>query len=74
MVQPTLTVRTIVSRVLSLRSRSIYLRRYTIIVLFALQGNRIVHNVGSVFRIFVPLILVRSLRSKIGQLTDIFIS
>lgn len=30
---------------------------YTIIVLFALQGNRIAHNVGSVFRIFVPLIL-----------------
>ncbi|PVG01340.1 arsenical-resistance protein ACR3 [Serendipita vermifera] len=30
---------------------------YTIIVLFALQGNRIAHNLGSVFRIFVPLIL-----------------
>jgi len=30
---------------------------YTIIVLFAFQGNRIVHNVGTVFRIFVPLIL-----------------
>ncbi|KDN35157.1 hypothetical protein RSAG8_11802, partial [Rhizoctonia solani AG-8 WAC10335] len=30
---------------------------YTIVVLFAFQGNRIVHNIGSVFRIFVPLIL-----------------
>ncbi|KAL4262288.1 arsenical resistance-3 (ACR3) family protein [Pleurotus pulmonarius] len=30
---------------------------YTIIVLFAYQGKRIVDNIGSVFRIFVPLIL-----------------
>ncbi|KAH7337318.1 sodium bile acid symporter family-domain-containing protein [Rhizoctonia solani] len=30
---------------------------YTIIVLFAFQGHRIVNNIGSVFRIFVPLIL-----------------
>jgi len=34
---------------------------YTVIVLFAFQGNRIVHNVGTVFRIFVPLILYFSL-------------
>jgi len=30
---------------------------YTIVVLFANQGHRIIHNLGSVFRIFVPLIL-----------------
>ncbi|CAE6396166.1 unnamed protein product [Rhizoctonia solani] len=30
---------------------------YTIVVLFAFQGHRIVNNIGSVFRIFVPLIL-----------------
>ncbi|KAG8999235.1 hypothetical protein FRB94_006369 [Tulasnella sp. JGI-2019a] len=30
---------------------------YTIIVLFANQGKRIVDDIGSVFRIFVPLIL-----------------
>ncbi|KAF7426030.1 hypothetical protein PC9H_008395 [Pleurotus ostreatus] len=30
---------------------------YTIIVLFAYQGKRIIDNIGSVFRIFVPLIL-----------------
>ncbi|QRW07138.1 arsenite resistance protein ArsB [Ceratobasidium sp. AG-Ba] len=30
---------------------------YTIVVLFAFQGNRIVHNIGSVFRHIVPLIL-----------------
>ncbi|CCO35190.1 Arsenite resistance protein ArsB [Rhizoctonia solani AG-1 IB] len=30
---------------------------YTIVVLFAFQGHRIVQNIGSVFRIFVPLIL-----------------
>ncbi|KAB5589539.1 Arsenite transporter [Ceratobasidium theobromae] len=30
---------------------------YTIIVLFAFQGHRVVQNIGSVFRIFVPLIL-----------------
>ncbi|KAJ1299443.1 hypothetical protein OPQ81_002691 [Rhizoctonia solani] len=30
---------------------------YTIVVLFAFQGHRIVNNIGSVFRIFVPLVL-----------------
>lgn len=30
---------------------------YTIIVLFAYQGRHIVHNLGPVFRVFVPLIL-----------------
>ncbi|KAG8978798.1 hypothetical protein FRB90_008341 [Tulasnella sp. 427] len=30
---------------------------YTIVVLFANQGKRIVENIGSVFRIFVPLVL-----------------
>ncbi|KAG8711549.1 hypothetical protein FRC09_020536, partial [Ceratobasidium sp. 395] len=30
---------------------------YTIVILFAFQGHRIVQNIGSVFRIFVPLIL-----------------
>ncbi|KAF4623598.1 hypothetical protein D9613_002367 [Agrocybe pediades] len=30
---------------------------YTIIVLFAYQGHRIIHNLGPVFRIFVPQIL-----------------
>ncbi|KIM29306.1 hypothetical protein M408DRAFT_68088 [Serendipita vermifera MAFF 305830] len=30
---------------------------YTIVILFAFQGNRIIHNIGSVFRIFVPLVL-----------------
>ncbi|KAG8969278.1 hypothetical protein FRC05_001137 [Tulasnella sp. 425] len=30
---------------------------YTIVVLFANQGKRIVDNIGSVFRIFVPLVL-----------------
>ncbi|KIM41603.1 hypothetical protein M413DRAFT_445579 [Hebeloma cylindrosporum] len=30
---------------------------YTIIVLFAYQGHRIIHNLGPVFRVFVPLIL-----------------
>lgn len=30
---------------------------YTIIVLFAYQGKRIVHNIGTIFRISVPLIL-----------------
>ena len=30
---------------------------YTIIVLFAYQGHRIIHNIGAVFRVFVPLIL-----------------
>ncbi|KAI0051878.1 arsenical-resistance protein ACR3 [Auriscalpium vulgare] len=30
---------------------------YTIIVLFAYQGHHIVHNLGPVFRVFVPLIL-----------------
>ncbi|KAF8752494.1 Sodium Bile acid symporter family [Rhizoctonia solani] len=30
---------------------------YTIVVLFAFQGHRIVQNIGSVFRIFVPLVL-----------------
>ncbi|KAF5351621.1 hypothetical protein D9756_007440 [Leucocoprinus leucothites] len=30
---------------------------YTIIVLFAYQGHQILHNLGPVFRVFVPLIL-----------------
>lgn len=30
---------------------------YTIVVIFAYQGKRILHNVGPVFRVFVPLIL-----------------
>jgi len=30
---------------------------YTIIVIFASQGKRIVHNLGPVFRVFVPMIL-----------------
>ncbi|TFK93741.1 arsenical-resistance protein ACR3 [Polyporus arcularius HHB13444] len=30
---------------------------YTIIVMFAYQGHHIVHNLGPVFRVFVPLIL-----------------
>ncbi|PPQ64059.1 hypothetical protein CVT24_008872 [Panaeolus cyanescens] len=30
---------------------------YTIIVLFAYQGHRIIHNLGPVFRVFVPQIL-----------------
>jgi len=30
---------------------------YTVVVLFAYQGHQIVQNIGSVFRIFVPLIL-----------------
>jgi ACR3 family arsenite transporter len=30
---------------------------YTIIVLFAYQGHQIVHNIGPVFRVFVPLVL-----------------
>ena len=30
---------------------------YTIIALFAYQGHRIIHNIGAVFRVFVPLIL-----------------
>ncbi|OCH95118.1 arsenical-resistance protein [Obba rivulosa] len=30
---------------------------YTIVVMFAYQGHRIVHNLGPVFRVFVPLIL-----------------
>lgn len=30
---------------------------YTIIVMFANQGHHIVHNLGSVFRVFVPMIL-----------------
>ncbi|KXN90163.1 Arsenite resistance protein ArsB, partial [Leucoagaricus sp. SymC.cos] len=30
---------------------------YTIVVLFAYQGHQIIHNIGSVFRLFVPLIL-----------------
>ncbi|KAG8774383.1 hypothetical protein FRC12_002022 [Ceratobasidium sp. 428] len=30
---------------------------YTIVILFAFQGHRIVQNIGSVFRIFVPLTL-----------------
>lgn len=30
---------------------------YTIIVLFAYQGKRIIHNLGPVFRVFVPQIL-----------------
>ena len=30
---------------------------YTIVVMFAYQGNHIVHNLGPVFRVFVPLIL-----------------
>ena len=30
---------------------------YTVIVMFAYQGHHIVHNLGPVFRVFVPLIL-----------------
>ncbi|KAJ3565905.1 hypothetical protein NP233_g7344 [Leucocoprinus birnbaumii] len=30
---------------------------YTIIVLFAYQGHQILHNLGPVFRVFVPLVL-----------------
>ncbi|KAI0745817.1 arsenical-resistance protein ACR3 [Earliella scabrosa] len=30
---------------------------YTIVVMFAYQGHHIVHNLGPVFRVFVPLIL-----------------
>lgn len=30
---------------------------YTIIVMFAYQGRHIVHNLGPVFRVFVPMIL-----------------
>jgi ACR3 family arsenite transporter len=30
---------------------------YTIIVMFAYQGHHIVHNLGPVFRVFVPMIL-----------------
>jgi ACR3 family arsenite transporter len=30
---------------------------YTIIVLFAYQGHRILHDIGPVFRVFVPQIL-----------------
>ena len=30
---------------------------YTIIVMFAYQGQHIVHNLGPVFRVFVPMVL-----------------
>ena len=30
---------------------------YTIIVMFAYQGHHIVHNLGPVFRVFVPMVL-----------------
>jgi len=30
---------------------------YTILVMFAYQGHHIVHNIGPVFRVFVPMIL-----------------
>ncbi|KAF8523291.1 sodium bile acid symporter family-domain-containing protein [Hysterangium stoloniferum] len=30
---------------------------YTIIIIFAEQGKRIIHNIGPVFRVFVPMIL-----------------
>ncbi len=30
---------------------------YTIIILFTYQGHRVIHNLGPVFRVFVPLIL-----------------
>ena len=30
---------------------------YTIVVMFAYQGHHIVHNLGPVFRVFVPMIL-----------------
>lgn len=30
---------------------------YTIIVMFAFQGHHILHNLGPVFRVFVPMIL-----------------
>jgi ACR3 family arsenite transporter len=30
---------------------------YTIIVMFAYQGHHIIHNIGPVFRVFVPMIL-----------------
>jgi arsenite transporter len=30
---------------------------YTILVMFAYQGHHIIHNLGPVFRVFVPMIL-----------------
>lgn len=30
---------------------------YTVIIIFASQGKRIIHNIGPVFRVFVPMIL-----------------
>ena len=30
---------------------------YTILVMFAFQGHHILHNLGPVFRVFVPMIL-----------------
>ncbi|TPX33904.1 hypothetical protein SmJEL517_g03292 [Synchytrium microbalum] len=30
---------------------------YTIVIIFALQGNAIIHNIGPVFRVVVPLLL-----------------
>ena len=30
---------------------------YTIVVMFAYQGHHIVHNLGPVFRVFVPMVL-----------------
>jgi ACR3 family arsenite transporter len=30
---------------------------YTIVVLFTYQGHQILHNIGPVFRVFVPLVL-----------------
>ncbi|KIJ56902.1 hypothetical protein M422DRAFT_72993 [Sphaerobolus stellatus SS14] len=30
---------------------------YTIIIIFASQGKRIIHNIGPVFRVFVPMVL-----------------
>lgn len=30
---------------------------YTIVVMFAYQGDHIVHNLGPVFRVFVPMVL-----------------
>lgn len=30
---------------------------YTIVVMFAYQGHHIVHHIGPVFRVFVPMIL-----------------
>ena len=41
---------------------------YTIFVLFAYQGNRIVHNLGPVFRVFVPMVLYFIIVSRFQNL------